>query len=60
MVLEVNRCGGGSNGLGCHGIAFCYWFLGRPSIESGLLSNGTYVHADKTQGDDEAYCILEF
>jgi len=46
--------------LGCHGIAFCYWFLGRPAIQSVYSQLGTYVHADKTKGDDEAYCILEF
>jgi predicted dehydrogenase len=58
---DVNRCGGGAlMDLGCHGIAFCYWFLGRPAIHSIYCQLGTYVHADKTQGDDEAYCILEF
>jgi len=58
---DVERCGGGAlMDLGCHGIAFCYWFLGRPSITSVYCQMGTYVHADKTQGEDEAYCILEF
>ena len=58
---DVERCGGGAlMDLGCHGIAFCYWFLGRPEITSVYCQMGTYVHADKTQGEDEAYCILEF
>jgi predicted dehydrogenase len=58
---DVNLCGGGAlMDLGCHGIAFCYWFLGRPAIQSIYCQLGTYVHANKTQGDDEAYCILEF
>jgi len=58
---DVNCCGGGAlMDLGCHGIAFCYWFLGRPAIRSVYCQVGTYVHADKTQGDDEAFCILEF
>ncbi len=58
---DVNRCGGGAlMDLGCHGIAFCYWFLGRPAIQFVYCQLGTYVHADKTQGDDEAFCILEF
>ncbi len=58
---DVDRCGGGAlMDLGCHGIAFCYWFLGRPAIQSVYCQMGTYVHADKTRGDDEAYCILEF
>jgi len=58
---DVNRCGGGAlMDLGCHGIAFCYWFLGRPAIKSVYCQLGTYVHSDKTQGDDESCCILEF
>ena len=58
---DVERCGGGAlMDLGCHGIAFCYWFLGRPAITSVYCQMGTYVHPDKTQGEDEAYCILEF
>jgi myo-inositol 2-dehydrogenase / D-chiro-inositol 1-dehydrogenase len=58
---DVKRSGGGAlMDLGCHGIAFCYWFLGRPKITSVLTHLGTYVHGDKTQGDDDAVCILEF
>ncbi len=58
---DVNRCGGGAfMDLGCHGIAFCYWFLGRPAMKSIYCQMGTYVHGDKTQGDDETFCILEF
>ena len=58
---DVDRCGGGAlMDLGCHGIAFCYWFLGRPAVSSVYCQMGTYVHADKTQGEDEAHCILEF
>lgn len=58
---DVDLCGGGAlMDLGCHGIAFCYWFLGRPAIQSVYCQMGTYVHADKTRGDDEAFCILEF
>jgi predicted dehydrogenase len=38
---DVNRCGGGAlMDLGCHGIAFCYWFLGRPRDSVCLLSDG--------------------
>jgi myo-inositol 2-dehydrogenase / D-chiro-inositol 1-dehydrogenase len=58
---DVNRCGGGAlMDLGCHGIAFCYWFLGRSPIQSVYCQMGTYVHADKTQGEDDSLCILEF
>ena len=58
---DVQRSGGGVfMDMGCHGIAFCYWFLGRPKITGVLAHMGTYVHADKTQGEDDSVCILEF
>ena len=58
---DVNKSGGGAlMDLGCHGIAFCYFFLGRPQIKSVYCQMGTYVHADKTKAEDESLCILEF
>jgi myo-inositol 2-dehydrogenase/D-chiro-inositol 1-dehydrogenase len=58
---DVNRSGGGAfMDLGCHGIAFCYWFLGRSPITSVYCQMGTYVHGGKTQGEDDVLCILEF
>jgi predicted dehydrogenase len=46
--------------MGCHGIAFCYWFLNRSPIRSVYCQMGTHVHGDKTRGEDESLCILEF
>jgi predicted dehydrogenase len=58
---DVEQSGGGVfMDMGCHGIAFCYWFLGRPAIKDVLCHMGTYVHADRTEGEDESVCILEF
>ena len=58
---DVKRAGGGALfDLGCHGIAFAYWFLGRPKILTAYSHLGTYVHGDKTQLDDEAVTIIEF
>lgn len=58
---DVERSGGGVfMDMGCHGIAFCYWFLGRPEIKSVTCHMGTYVHGGKTKGEDESICILEF
>ena len=58
---DVEQSGGGVfMDMGCHGVAFCYWFLGRPAIKSVLCQMGTYVHADKTKGEDNSICILEF
>jgi len=58
---DVERSGGGVfMDMGCHGILFCWWFLGRPAIRSVFCQMGTYVHADKTQGEDDSICIIEF
>ncbi|MHC4328129.1 MAG: Gfo/Idh/MocA family protein [Planctomycetota bacterium] len=58
---DVTKSGGGVfMDMGCHGIAFCYWFLGRPRIETVYCQMATHVHADKTKGEDNSICILEF
>lgn len=58
---DVEQSGGGAlMDLGCHGIAFCYWFLGRQAIKTIYAQLGTYVHAARTKADDEAICIIEF
>ncbi len=58
---DVDQAGGGVfMDMGCHGIAFCYWFLDRPKIKSITAQMGTYVHGDITKGDDNSFCIIEF
>ena len=58
---DVKRAGGGALlDLGSHGIAFAWWFLGRPKLVSAYAHLGTYVHGDKTKLDDEAVTIIEF
>jgi predicted dehydrogenase len=58
---DVERSGGGVfMDMGCHGIAFCYWFLNRSPIRSVYCQMGTYVHRGKTRGEDDSLCILEF
>jgi myo-inositol 2-dehydrogenase / D-chiro-inositol 1-dehydrogenase len=58
---DVNQSGGGAlMDLGCHGIAFCWWFLGKPKVRSVYAQLSTQVHRDRTQGDDEALAIIEF
>ena len=46
--------------MGCHAIEFFRWMLGRPKIKSVYAQMGTYVHRDKTLGDDNALIIVEF
>ncbi len=58
---DVTRSGGGAlMDLGCHGIAFCHWLLGGPKVKSVYAHLSTQVHGAKTQGEDEAICIVEF
>lgn len=58
---DVRRSGGGvTMDMGCHAIEFFRWMLGRPAITSVYAQMGTYVHADKTNGDDNSIFILEF
>ncbi len=58
---DVEQSGGGVfTDMGCHGIAFCYWFLDRPQIKSVYCQMATHVHGNKTRGEDNSICILEF
>src|SRR5436190_1448014 len=58
---DVEQSGGGAlMDLGCHGIAFCWWFLGKQKVKSVYAQLSTQVHGARTQGDDEALAIIEF
>lgn len=58
---DVDQSGGGVfMDMGCHGVVFVYWFLGRPKLKSVTCQMGTYVHGEITKGDDNSICILEF
>jgi predicted dehydrogenase len=58
---NMDRSGGGVLlDMGCHGIEFARWILGRPRATSVYAQCGTYVHKDKTRGEDHAILILEF
>jgi myo-inositol 2-dehydrogenase / D-chiro-inositol 1-dehydrogenase len=58
---DVGRSGGGVfMDMGCHSLAFCHWFLGRPRPVAITAHMGTYVHGARTRGDDHAVAIVEF
>ena len=58
---DVEQSGGGAlMDLGCHGIAFCWWFLGKPRVKSVYAQLATQVHGARTLGEDEALCVIEF
>ena len=58
---DVNQSGGGAlMDLGCHGIAFCWWFLGKQKVKSVYSQLSAHVKRTRTEGDDEAITIIEF
>jgi predicted dehydrogenase len=58
---DVRRSGGGvTMDMGCHAIEFFRWFYGKPKAVSVMADMGTFVHADKTVGDDNATIIVRF
>ncbi len=61
---DVQRSGGGvTMDMGCHAIEFFRWLLGgkdgKARVDSVYADMGTYVHGDKTRGDDSATLILK-
>jgi predicted dehydrogenase len=58
---DVEQSGGGAlMDLGCHGIAFCWWFLGKQKVKSVYAHLSTQVNGKRTKGEDEAVTIIEF
>jgi predicted dehydrogenase len=57
---DVRRSGGGVLlDMGCHSIAFCRWIFDQP-IKQVSATMGTFVHRDKTRGEDHALCVMTF
>lgn len=58
---DVNLSGGGVLlDMGCHSIEFARWILDRPAVKSVQATMGTFVHADRTLGEDHCICVIEF
>lgn len=58
---NVEQSGGGVLlDMGCHSIEFARWILNRPKVKSVTATMGTFVHQDKTLGEDHSVCIIEF
>ena len=58
---DVNRSGGGVLlDMGCHSIAFCRWIMGNKPIIRVSATMGTFVHGDKTRGEDHSLTVLTF
>lgn len=58
---DVEQSGGGVMlDMGCHALEFFRWVLGKPKARSVVAHMGTYVHGERTRGDDNAIAIVEF
>ena len=58
---DVNRSGGGVlMDMGCHSIEYTRWILGKPKVKSVTSFLGTYLHKDRTEGEDHSYTIVEY
>lgn len=58
---DVSRSGGGAMmDMGCHGVEYARWVLGRPKAKSAYAHMGTYVWKERTRGEDNSVLIVEF
>ena len=58
---DVRRSGGGvMMDMGCHSIEYTRWVLGKPAVKSVSATMGTFVHGDRTQGEDHSIAVIEY
>lgn len=58
---DVERSGGGvTMDMGCHAFCFFLWFYDWARPTSLYADMGTYVHGDKTRGDDNSTILVTF
>jgi myo-inositol 2-dehydrogenase / D-chiro-inositol 1-dehydrogenase len=58
---DVSLSGGGAlMDMGCHAIEFCRWMYDKAPAEAVTAELGTFVHGDRTRGDDHAVVTVRF
>jgi len=58
---DVEKSGGGVLlDMGCHSIEYARWVLNKPAVKRVWASLGTYVHGNKTEGEDHSVCVVEY
>ena len=58
---DVNLSGGGVlMDMGCHSIELGRWVLGKPDVKSVTASMGTFVHSERTEGEDHSICVVAY
>ena len=46
--------------MGCHGIEFARWVLGKPAARTVAAEVGTFVHGRRTRAEDHAIVTIRF
>ncbi|MCC6728140.1 MAG: Gfo/Idh/MocA family oxidoreductase [Chthonomonadales bacterium] len=58
---DVDRSGGGVLlDMGCHSVEYARWVFGKPAVRSVSATLGTFVHGERTRGEDHSICIVEY
>jgi len=58
---DVNRSGGGVlMDMGCHSIEYTRWLLGKPKVKSVTAYLHTFIHEERTKGEDHSFVIVEY
>lgn len=58
---DVSRSGGGAMlDMGCHGLEYARFIFGKPRAMRVWASLATYVHREKTRGEDHSLMVVEF
>ncbi len=58
---DVTRSGGGVTlDMGCHAFCFFLWMYGWQRPTSITANMVTFMHGDKTRGDDDAVIVVDF
>ena len=58
---DVEKVGGGVvMDMGCHTFGFLRWLADNAEVEDIYSEMGTYMHKDKTRGEDTAITIIKF
>jgi len=58
---DIKKSGGGVlMDMGCHAFEFFRWIFNKVKVESVYAEIGTYVHKDRTRGEDNSIVIVTF
>jgi len=58
---DVSRSGGGAMlDMGCHGLEYARYIFDKPKAARVWASLATYVHREKTKGEDHSLMVVEF